>query len=394
MNGMKLSEMLNRLPDDMILAAYTGSYRTAQPKSAADFAAGQAVQRGSTAGISAPRWITAAALAACMLFAVGVAAVLIRSGNEEVTVQSVQDDSAVQEITAEYTDISSVSAELTVKSNQTETLTELKQGDYAITSDSKIMATEPGTGLTVGSVNTFNINQNTVSTTNNTHQAEQTSDSPKSSSTATESYEQRMKAEYDAVVDNAVSNLPYNDVIKSTVSDDIILWHLDETMNPWMSRSEGPVSMNNRYKIELIRKIDDKRMYSIQKPESGGLFYSFYVSSGLQCTAYITKALSFADYSAIKTGSSIDDVIAIEPATTAYVNRNKVYDEMSDEEAVSFPQHIILTDGLLKLTYVKSEDTYKVDRLDFFDDFKESVDYGMGYPCIYDYSILPEDYPS
>ena len=154
--------------------------------------------------------------------------------------------------------------------------------------------------------------------------------------------------------------------------------------------------MNDRYKIELIRSIDDQRMYSIQKPESGGLFYSFYVNSGLQCTAYITKSLYFADYNAIKVGSSIDDVIAIEPATQAYIKRNRTYDNLSNdgETAGAFKQHIILKDGLLKLTYSRSGDTYKVSQIDFFDDFKESIDWGMGYPCVYDYSILPNDYPA
>lgn len=237
--------------------------------------------------------------------------------------------------------------------------------------------------------------QNPATTQNGTHEAETTTDMTSISRAATESYEQKRRAEYDAVVENAISDQPYNDVLKSTVSDDIILWHLDYTLNPWMSNVDTPVSMNNRYKIELIRKIDDQRMYSIQKPESGGLFYSFYVNSGLECTAYITKSLYLTDYNAIKVGSSIDDVIAIEPATQAYINRNRTYDNLSNDGETSgdFEQHIILKDGLLKLTYSRSGDTYKVSKIDFFDNFKESVDYGMGYPCVYDYSILPEDYP-
>ena len=160
MNGMKLSEMLNGLPDDMILAAYTGSYRTAQPKSAADFAAGQAVQQGSTAGISAPRWITAAALAACMLFAVGVGAVLLRSGNEEVTVQSVQDDSAVQFVTAAYTETSSAAQSTTAQKSytaavivtedtQTETAAEMQTTESEQTTKEETTASTAVTKTTV-----------------------------------------------------------------------------------------------------------------------------------------------------------------------------------------------------------------------------------------------------
>lgn len=242
-----------------------------------------------------------------------------------------------------------------------------------------------------------NASTNTLNTeSKNTVSKNQNTDMPKSNSAVPESYEQRMKAEYDAVVENAITNQSYNDVLKSTVSDDIIIWYLDYTMNPWQSVADSPVSINGRYKIELIRAIDDKRMYSIQKPESGGLFYSFYVNSGLQCTAYITKSLSFADYNAIKVGSSINDVIEIEPATQAYIKRNKTFDDLNNdgELADKFMQHIILKDGLLKLTYSRNGDTYKVNQIDFFDNFKESVDWGMNYPFVYDYGILPEDFPS
>ncbi|MBR3419394.1 MAG: hypothetical protein IKG82_11940, partial [Oscillospiraceae bacterium] len=180
--------------------------------------------------------------------------------------------------------------------------------------------------------NTMNIeSQNPGSTTNNTPEVTGTTDTPKNNSSVTKSYEQKMKERYDTVVENAISDRPYNDVIKSSVSDELLIWHLDFTMNPWESAMDSPISMNDRYKIELIRSIDDQRMYSIQKPESGGLFYSFYVNSGLQCTAYITKSLYFADYNAIKVGSSIDDVIAIEPATQAYIKRNRTYDNLSND---------------------------------------------------------------
>ena len=207
-------------------------------------------------------------------------------------------------------------------------------------------------------------------------------------------YEQERKAEYDALIGKAVSSKPYSDVIKNTVSDDILINHLDSIMNPWQSHVETPMSMNSRYKIELIRKIDDNRMYTIHKPESGGLFYSFYVYGGLDCTAYITKAQFYTNYSRIKAGSSINEVIAIEPATQAYVDRNKRFAEIKNEEPpIRFTQHIILTDGLLKLTYIRSGDTYKVERMDYFDDYMETVVYDEEFTCVYDYSILPQDYP-
>ncbi|MCR5111481.1 MAG: hypothetical protein K6B38_11350 [Ruminococcus sp.] len=311
---------------------------------------------------------------------------------EQIVQEEHESDSTTERVTQSF-DVMSNDSVITSTESDSESNTESVKGEITSktsTSNTKSVQTESTDGGKAVSIRINTESQNTVSTTND---AVETTNTP--NSTTTESYEQRMKAEYDAVVENAISDQPYNDVLKSTVSDDIILWHLDYTMDPWMSNVDTPVSMNNRYKIELIRKIDDQRMYSIQKPESGGLFYSFYVNSGLECTAYITKSLYLTDYNAIKVGSSIDDVIAIEPATQAYINRNRTYDNLSNDGETSgdFEQHIILKDGLLKLTYSRSGDTYKVSKIDFFDNFKESVDYGMGYPCVYDYSILPEDYP-
>lgn len=309
----------------------------------------------------------------------------------EITEQVVQEDYKSEnttEIVAKEDDIiSSNSINIVTESTDVAVDVITSNKTWALNSKSVQNVTKDEGKASLDTMNTES--KNTVSTTQNT-------DTPKSSSTVTESYEQRMKSEYDAVIEKAISNQPYNDVVKSTVSDDITLWYLDYTMNPWQSNADTPVTMNNRYKIELIRAVDDKRMYSIQKPESGGLFYSFYVNSGLQCTAYITESLSFADYNAIKIGSSINDVIAIEPATQAYINRNRTLDSLNNdgELASKFTQHIILKDGLLKLTYSRSGDTYKVNHLDFFDDFKESVNFGMDYPCVFDYSILPEDFPN
>ena len=217
-----------------------------------------------------------------------------------------------------------------------------------------------------------------------------TTESSRRATESYEQYEQRRKAEYDALLEKAVSNLPYNDVIKSTVSEDLLFDYLDHQMNPWSSDVPVLLRINDCYEIECIRAIDDKRMYSIQKPESGGLFYSFYKYGGLDCTAYITKTLCFSDYSSIKVGSSIDDVIAIEPATQAFVNRNKMWE---DDWSGKFAQHIILKDGLLKLSYCRSGDTYEVNHIEFFEDFREPVDYDMDYLWVYDYSILPDDYP-
>lgn len=301
------------------------------------------------------------------------------------------EQAAEEEYESEST--TTTAAELSTDSNNiTEDVTTT---DKSSGSETKVVPCDVTDGDKTSASSTETESRNTTSTANNTQQGAETTVKPESGSTAAESYEQRTKAEYDAILENAITDQPYNEVLKSTVSDDIILRHLDDMMNPWLSNIDTLLSMNRQYPTELIRKIDNTMMYSIQKPESGGLFYSFYVNGVLQCTAYITKTLSFADYSSVKIGSSVEDVIAIEPATQAYINRNEIYDSLSHDgvTADTFKQHIILKDGLLKLTYSRNGDTDTVKQIEFFDDFKESVDYGMGFPFVYDYRILPEDYP-
>ena len=104
MNAETFFDLMNTLPDDMITAACKASYsaRTVQPDggTAAVSSAGTASLRQTKSlpdSISAPRWITAAALAACMLFAVGVGAVLLHGDRNEMTTQSTQDESVVQQ---------------------------------------------------------------------------------------------------------------------------------------------------------------------------------------------------------------------------------------------------------------------------------------------------------
>lgn len=128
MNAETFLELMNTLPDEMIVTACTASYaaQSDQPavSTAAVSSAGTVPYRNPdalTPGLSAPRWITAAALAACMLFAVGVGAFLIHGNRDELTAQSTQPDSALQEVTAVYTETSAVTTAQTTVSAKTET---------------------------------------------------------------------------------------------------------------------------------------------------------------------------------------------------------------------------------------------------------------------------------
>ena len=126
MNELDLAGLLNQLPDEMIVSANMNTYRQPQDSGKQESAV-QITQQITAAsapaeGASAPRWITAAALAACMLFAVGVGAVLLHSSRPEITAQSSQEDISVTVITAAYTETSSLTAmQTTVQTSSAKT---------------------------------------------------------------------------------------------------------------------------------------------------------------------------------------------------------------------------------------------------------------------------------
>ena len=126
MNELDLAGLLNQLPDEMIVSANMNTYLQPQDSGKQESAV-QITQQITAANTpaeaaSAPRWVTAAALAACMLFAVGVGAVLLHSSRPEITAQSSQEDISVTVITAAYTETSSLTAtQTTVQTSSAKT---------------------------------------------------------------------------------------------------------------------------------------------------------------------------------------------------------------------------------------------------------------------------------
>ena len=111
MNAETFMDLMNTLPDEMLVTAYKKRFSpyTEEESESASFSASDRTvtpKRSDASVKHPPRWITAAALAACMLFAVGVGAMLLRGQRENLTTQSSQADSAIQEVTSVYSDIS------------------------------------------------------------------------------------------------------------------------------------------------------------------------------------------------------------------------------------------------------------------------------------------------
>ena len=103
MNALALSELLNALPDDMIVSAYRNVMQHPQKDAAGSVPAHTEAEsvsvlpeRKSGDAFIMPRWVTAAALAACLTFAAGFGIILLRGHQNDLTMQSSRDD--VEEI--------------------------------------------------------------------------------------------------------------------------------------------------------------------------------------------------------------------------------------------------------------------------------------------------------
>lgn len=140
MNPKKFSEIINDLPDEFIVSAADPQYGKESPSGAfsgahpnpeqtASGAAHEAIRQNIKrmdavpekphSDFSAPRWITAAATAACLVFAVGFGAVIMFGGSDHLSTYSTED---TQDMTAEVvTAVSDETAVTTVSGTITRT---------------------------------------------------------------------------------------------------------------------------------------------------------------------------------------------------------------------------------------------------------------------------------
>ena len=126
MNASAFSDLLGKLPDDMLADAFPNARRFQQ---AADETAdhpkkANVLQKNTkpvTSSIFAPRWTIAAALAACLLFAVGFGALMLHGKQNDLIPQNSQVDSLLEEVTAATTSAQTTTAKpVTVTTLRTE----------------------------------------------------------------------------------------------------------------------------------------------------------------------------------------------------------------------------------------------------------------------------------
>lgn len=207
-------------------------------------------------------------------------------------------------------------------------------------------------------------------------------------------YEEKQKAAMDAILSH-ITDEPYEDVLTDEIAD---LYYFGYRWYPHQDFVETMLSWNQRHPIELLRKIDDHRMYGIQKMQQGGLLYTFYQDHCMTHTAWMSKTLSYSDFADIYIGDTDKKVAALEPVTEEWAGRAMATDSLHPVKD-GFTQQLLLTDGFLEIHYNMEEKPngeigdWIITDMKFYPHFRVEYDYGEDSSWVYDYSILPEDYP-
>jgi hypothetical protein len=115
--------------------------------------------------------------------------------------------------------------------------------------------------------------------------------------------------------------------------------------------------------IECLRETELGALYSVHKVKQGGLLYIFYarIEKSIYVKVsgwyYVQKKLFSNDFAAIKKGSSISDVIAIDPAAQIYENIYNNEPFLYNIKSVGLDTYHFLGDGILKIHFANINQT-------------------------------------
>lgn len=191
----------------------------------------------------------------------------------------------------------------------------------------------------------------------------------------------------------------YNSVITIQMPDELYQKMLDIHMYASRNAETTFYWYNKTYKVEYTQKLSDYVFYSVQKLSSGGLFYAFWQGSDtdnaiLSHTAVADRRLSLSDFDGININDTYEKVEQIEPTTRYWIENfrdRRKYQEL-------YKQRIILTDGLLVISYEAENENFIISDLAYYDNYTENVP-DIQFPnekelaLDYEYRILLDDYP-
>ena len=141
----------------------------------------------------------------------------------------------------------------------------------------------------------------------------------------------------------------------------------------------------HKYPTDCVRSLDGN-LYAVYRINEGGYFYAFFSDEMLLShTAYMTRKNSFADFADIKKGTSLADFAAVEPAAATAAEFYK-----GSKFSPSFT--LILTDGLLSVSFEPSGDSFAVKNISYQPGKIQVVNNDSFYVEL-NYGILDKDLP-
>lgn len=146
--------------------------------------------------------------------------------------------------------------------------------------------------------------------------------------------------------------------------------------------------------IECLRATEAGSLYSVHQVKQGGRLYIFYrrgqtaEDTSIVCWYYVTKPLSRKDFDAIQEGSTIQDVIRIDPAAQIQYNIYQATQGYWDATGGYGSWHY-LDDGILEIGYQNIGGKLTVQEVHFYEDFSIRENRSIYYP--YDGHLIPGD---
>lgn len=161
--------------------------------------------------------------------------------------------------------------------------------------------------------------------------------------------------------------------------------------------------IKSNYAVELTGKVNENTMYVVfrMNDESIGDYYTYiffqHVKPENQLEAEedywqiggqvirVSKRLSESDFSSITVGSTMNDVIAINPATKIMVPDEEQLANLKDSNFLSFDTFHYTDDGILCITFSRknTEGEFEVSKMDMNSTFEVKLHEGLDGELLY-----------
>lgn len=138
------------------------------------------------------------------------------------------------------------------------------------------------------------------------------------------------------------------------------------------------------FPIQCVRENEDGFVYFVYQIEQGGLLYVFLspdLEGGPPTTLrewfYVDGNRSYADFSSIEEGDTLEDVKKIDPTVQIYENMMDV--DRERVEGMGANSYHYLTDGLLLIGYRYESGEYRIYGTVYLDDYEVGTNRSIGY---------------